>query len=101
MTIQYKKEREIFKQFTVVTKKTKTLKIQSKRTSTGPLNSNKQPVNSIFKVTKTTKELQATLSRSIITGFCSIIDVKNLTITETSNTNRRNRRIVLSQRFRE
>ena len=99
--IQRKKEREILKQFTVVTKKTRTLKVQSKRTSTGPSNSNKQFVNLIFKVIKTTKELQVIPLHSIITGSCLITDVKDLTVTETLNTNRHDRRVVLSQRFRE
>ena len=76
MTIQRKKEREILKQFTIVTKKTRTSKTQSKRTSTGPLNSNKRSVNPISKVIKTTKGLQVTPSRSITAGFCPIADVK-------------------------
>ena len=91
----------MFKQLTVVTKKTRTSKTQSKKTSTEPSNSNKQSVNPISKVIKTTKELQVTPSRSITVGSCPIADVKDLTVAETSNTNRRGRRVVLSQRFRE
>ena len=82
-------------------KKTRTSKTQSKRTSTRPLNSNKQSVNPIFKVIKITKELQVTPSRSITVGSCPITDVKDLTVMETPNTNRHGRRVVLSQRFRE
>ena len=91
----------MLKQFTVVTKKTRTSKTQSKRASVESSNSNKRSVNPISKVIKTTKEFQAIPSRSITTGFCSITDVKDLTVAETSNTNRCGRRVVLLQRFRE
>ena len=91
----------MFKQLTVVTKKTRTSKAQSKRASVESSNSNKRSINPISKAIKVTKELQATPSRSITAGFCSIADVKDLTVAETSNTNRHDRRVVLPQRFRE
>ena len=101
LTIQRKKEREMLKQFTVATKKARTLKAQSKNTSAGPSNSNKQPVNPISKAIKTTKELQAIPSRSITAGSCPIANVRDLTAAEAPNTNRRGRRVALPQRFRE
>jgi hypothetical protein len=101
LTIQRKKEREMLKQLTVATKKARTPKAQSKRASAGPSNSNKRPINPIFKAIKATKGLQATPSRSITAGSCPIAGVKDLTAAEAPNTNRRGRRVALPQRFRE
>lgn len=91
----------MLKQLTVATQKTRTPKAQFKRASAGPSNTYKRPVNPLSKVIKTTKELQATFSRSITVDSCPITDVKDLTITEALNTNRRGRRVILPQRFRE
>ena len=91
----------MFQQLTVVTKKTRTSKVQSKRTSVGPSNSFKGPINLISEAIKTTKGLQVTPSRSITVGSCPIADVRDLTVAKTPNTNRHDRRVALSQRFRE
>jgi hypothetical protein len=101
LTIKRKKEREMLKQLTVATKKTRTLKAQSKRASIGPLNAYKRPVNPISKAIKATKELYTTLSRLIAAGSCPITSVKDLTTVKALNTNRRGRRVALPQRFRE
>jgi hypothetical protein len=57
---QRKKEQEMLKQLTVTMKKTRTLKVQSKRASAGPSNAYKQPINPISRAIKATKGLQAT-----------------------------------------
>jgi hypothetical protein len=91
----------MLKQLTVVTKKTRTPKAQSKRASAGPSKSYKGPINPLSKAIKATKELQATPSRSIAAGSCPITGVRDLTVAEAPNTNRRGRRVALPQRFRE
>jgi hypothetical protein len=99
--IQRKKEREMLKQLTVATQKARTPKAQSKRASAGPSNAYKRPVNPLSKAIKATKGLQATLSRSIAADSCPTAGVKDLTVAEAPNTNRRGRRVALPQRFRE
>ena len=91
----------MLQQLTVVTKKTRTLKVKSKKTSIESSNSFKESINPISEVIKTIKELQTILLRSITIDSCSITDVRDLTIIKTSNTNRHDRRVVLSQRFRK
>jgi hypothetical protein len=101
LTTQRKKEREILKHLTVTTKKARTLKAQSKRASAGPSNAYKRPINPISRAIKATKGLQATPPRLIAADSCPIAGIKDLTVTEAPNTNRRGRRVALPQRFRE
>jgi hypothetical protein len=86
----------MLKQLTVATQKTRTPKAQSKRASVEPLNAYKRPVNPLLKVIKTIKGLKATLSPLITADSCPITSVKDLTVAETLNTNRRGRRVALS-----
>jgi hypothetical protein len=91
----------MLKQLTVTTQKARTPKAQFKRASAGPSNAYKRPVNPLSKAIKATKGLQATPSRSIAADSCPIAGVKDLTVAEAPNTNRRGRRVALPQRFRE
>jgi hypothetical protein len=101
LTIQRKKKREMLQKLTVATKKVRTLKAQTKRASAGPSNAYKRPVNPISRAIKALKGLQATPQRSIAADSYPIAGVKDLTVIEAPNTNRRGRRVALPQRFRE
>jgi hypothetical protein len=101
LTIQRKKEREMLQKLTVATKKVRTLKPQTKKASAGPSNAYKRPANPILRAIKASKGLQTTPQRSIAADSYPITGVKDLTIIEAPNTNRRGRRVALPQRFRE
>lgn len=85
----------MFKQLTVATKKTRTLKAQFKKVSIGPLNTYKQPVNPILRAIKATKGLQATPSRSNTADSSLIAGASDLTVAEAPNTNRRGRIVTI------
>jgi hypothetical protein len=101
LIIQRKKEREMLQKLTVAIKKVRTPKAQIKRASARPLNAYKRPNNPISRAIEASKGLQATPQRSFAADSYPITGVKDLTVIEMPNMNRRGRRVALPQRFRE
>ena len=79
----------------------KTLKRRIKKTFTKFLNIYNKSINLILRVIKTIKEFLTIFLRLIKTDFFLLVNVSDLTITETLNTNWYGRIIVLLRCFKE
>ena len=77
------------------------LKEQIKKTSIEFLNVYNKSINLILRTIKTTKESLTIFLRLVKIDFFFLVNVSNLIIIETLNTNRYERIVVLLRRFRE